>query len=155
MRTFVTASVGTLLAVLASAAWAQSTLGQLLDNGAIKLTAEDFKQQVVGRILEGPGRGVVPGPIASQEIVYLDGGLIRGAGQASVQGGATGGAATFSIEGTWAIDEQQRVCQSTRAGSVVLAPRCHFWYRQSGKFFFADSDTDRSAPLTLRSLKTM
>jgi hypothetical protein len=152
MRTSTAAPIGILLALIASSVLAQSNLGQLLDEGAIKLTAQDFHRQIVGKVLEGPVRGTVRGLTSSQEIVYLEGGLIRGSGQASIHGGATGGGNTFSIEGTWAIDDQQRVCQSTRAGSVVLAPRCQFWFKQSDKYFIADSDTDRSAQLTLRSL---
>jgi hypothetical protein len=67
----------------------------------------------------------------------------------------SGGGASFAIEGTWTIDEQGRVCQSTRAGYVVLAARCQYWFKQADKYYYADSDTDRSAFITVRTVKKM
>jgi hypothetical protein len=92
---------------------------------------------------------------SAQEVVYLEGGLIRGSGSATTFGGMTGGGQTYVIEGTWTIDERDRICQTTRAGSVVLAPRCQYWFKLSDKYFFADSDSDRSALLTVRTVKKM
>jgi len=48
---------------------------------------------------------------------------------------------------------RDRICQSTRAGNVVLAPRCQYWFKQADKYFFADSDSDRSALITIRTTK--
>ena len=144
--------IGILVASCVSPALAQTNVGQLLDSGAVKLSAEDFKQQIVGRFLVGPGRGVSMMDSA-QEVVYLEDGLIRGSGSATTLGGMRGGGQSFYIEGTWTIDERGRVCQSTRAGSVVLAPRCQYWFKQSDKYFFADSDSDRSALITVRTVK--
>jgi hypothetical protein len=154
MRLSKTLLAGILLASCVSPALAQTNVGQLLDSGAAKLSAADFKQEVVGRYLAGPGRGVFSAS-SSQEVVYLEGGAIRGSGASSVFGGMSGGGQTFTIEGTWTIDEQGRVCQSTRAGNVVLAPRCQYWFKQSDKYYFADSDSDRSALITVRTVKKM
>jgi hypothetical protein len=143
---------GILVAVGVSNARAQTNVGQLLDSGAVKLSAEEFRQQVVGRVLAGPGRGLLI-QTSIQEVVYLDDGIIRGSGSATTFGGMTGGGQTFVIEGTWTIDDRGRICQSTRAGNVVLAPRCQYWFKHSDKFYFADSDTDRSAVITVRNVK--
>ena|SRR5437879_4097781 len=141
--------IGILVATCVSPALAQTNVGQLLDSGAAKLSAEDFKRQIVGRFLVGPIRS--GSEIGSQEIVYLDGGVIRGSGTQYPVGVAPG--STFAIEGTWTIDERDRVCQSTQVGSVVLAPRCQFWFNQSNRYFVADSDTDRSAKVLIRTVK--
>ena len=141
-----------ILATSCSTAVAQTNVGQLLDGGAVKLSAADFRQQIVGRYMAGPGRGVFSAS-SSQEVVYLEGGVIRGSGASSVFGGMSGGGQTFVIEGSWAIDEQGRVCQTTRAGNVVLAPRCQYWFKQADKYYFADSDSDRSALVTIRTVK--
>ena len=141
---------GILVASCVSPALAQTNVGQLLDSGAVKLTAADFKQQIVGRFLVGPGRGGSYAVSTTQEVMYLEDGLIRGSG--SVLSLGVGGY-SFAIEGTWTIDERDRICQATRAGNVVLAPRCQYWFKQSDKYFFADSDSDRSALITVRTVK--
>jgi hypothetical protein len=102
----------------------------------------------------GPARGVYVAASA-WELVYLDNGSIRGSGQATGLGGASGGGASFVIEGTWTIDERDRICQTTRVGSLVLAPRCQYWFKQADKYYFADSDSDRSALVTIRTIKKM
>jgi hypothetical protein len=66
---------------------------------------------------------------------------------------AGAGGYSFTIEGTWAIDERERICQSTRVASTVLAPRCQYWFKQADKYYFADSDSDRSALITVRTVK--
>jgi len=152
MRSSKTLFAGILVASCVSPALAQTNVGHLLDSGAVKLSAADFKQEIVGRFLVGPGRGLSM-TTGAQEVVYLQDGLIRGSGAASTLGGMSGGGQSFVIEGTWTIDEQGRVCQSTRAGNVVLAPRCQYWFRHSEKYYFADSDSDRSALITVRTVK--
>ena len=154
MRLSKTLLTGVFVASCVSPALAQTNVGQLLDSGAVKLSAADFRQEIVGRFLVGPGRGVTTGTTAfsNLEIVYLEGGLIRGSGSGAAAGG-TPGWASFVIEGTWTIDEQDRICQTTRAGNVVLAPRCQHWFKQADKYYFADSDSDRSALVTVRTVK--
>jgi len=148
MRLSNTLLAGILVTSCISPALAQTNVGQLLDSGAVKLTAADFRQQIVGRFLVGPGRGAVISN--AQELVYLEDGVIRGSGSVSQLGV---GGWSFVIEGTWTIDERDRICQTTRAANVVLAPRCQYWFKLSDKYFFADSDSDRSALVTVRTVK--
>ena len=144
---------GILWASGVSSALAQTNVGQLLDSGAVQLSAADFKQQIVGRFLVGPARGGTQFTSSLWELVYLADGSIRGSGAANMFGGMTGGGQTFVIEGTWTIDERNRICQTTRSGGVVLAPRCQYWFKQADKYYFADSDWDRSALVTVRTVK--
>jgi len=151
MRLSKTLLAGIFLASCVSPAVAQTNVGQLLDSGAAKLSAADFKQEIVGRYLVGPGRGGLISTSSAQEVVYLEDGLIRGSGSVGTFSGTFG--VSFGIEGTWTIDERDRVCQTTRAGNVVLAPRCQYWFKLSDKYYFADSDSDRSALITVRTVK--
>ena len=143
---------GIAVASCSSLALAQTNVGQLLDNGASKLSAADFKQQLVGRLLEGPGRGSGFTTFSAQELIYLEDGMIRGSGQVTTPGGMTSGG-QFVIEGTWTIDDRDRVCQTTRAAGLSLSPRCQYWFKLADKYFFADSDSDRSALITVRTVK--
>jgi hypothetical protein len=153
MRLATILRMASLMTFWAVPAWAQLKFGQVLDSGATKLSADEFTQQVVGRYLEGPARS----GLGSVEIVYLNGGVLRGSGSGfpSPAGGALGGGATYAIEGTWTIDERGRVCETTRIGGMVLAPRCQWWFRQSEKYYVTDSDWDRSAYATIRMVKKM
>jgi hypothetical protein len=81
----------------------------------------------------------------SLELIYLSAGGIRGSGQRLLMSGSSAAGASFDINGSWTIDERERVCTTMRMGSVVLAPRCQFWYVHGKQYFLSDSDSDRSA----------
>src|SRR5262249_49416797 len=144
MRTILAALCVAALAIGVSPACAQTKLGQVLESGATKLTADEFRQEIVGRFVEGPGRAAPEPRQGNEEIIYLNDKSIRGSGSAANLGGATGGGQTYGIQGTWTIDAQGRICQSLRAGTVVLAPRCQYWFKQSDRYYVSDSDIDRS-----------
>ena len=120
---------------------AQSNLGELLDAGAKKLSAEEFKDQVVQRVIVGlsPAGGNI-------ELMYANSGVIAGKGSyieaASVR--------LAAIEGEWTIDDNERVCSSMRIGAfgtggMLLPPRCQFWFKHAEQYFLSDSDSDRRA----------
>jgi hypothetical protein len=134
---------------VASLAIAQTSLGNLLDGGATRLSSEEFRRELVGRPMEGPT------PTAQRlEVVYLGNGEIRGVGTATMLGGAGGGAQTFDIQGSWTIDGSERICTSMLLGrGVSLPPRCQFWYKYDNDYFFSDSDSDRSARVVRRTVK--
>jgi len=100
------------------------------------------------------GRAVTMASASSgHEVAYLQDGAIRGSGYTTALGGISGGGRNFLIEGTWTIDERDRICQTIRASGVSFAPRCQYWFKQADKYFFADSDSDRSALITVRTVK--
>ena len=144
--------------VIAAASWvplamAQTNLGAVLDSGGRQVSADEFKRDVVGRVMRGDTTARTPGGGASAtagtlDLVYLSAGGVRGSGQSGTLGGARGGGASFAVEGSWTIDERERVCTSMRAGAVVFAPRCQFWYVREKTYFLSDSDSDRSARIS-------
>lgn len=135
------------LMLAASLAVAQSNLGELLDAGGRKLSGQEFKQELVGRPIAGPTASG-----ANIEVIYIDNGRIIGAGFASVLGGATGGAATYAVEGSWTIDDSEKICTSIQLGKVFL-PRCQFWFKSGEQYYLSDSDSDRQARVLRRTVK--
>ena len=82
-----------------------------------------------------------------------------------LQGTGTQGTITASmiapwapIAGDWSSDDNGRICTSMRVGtsvgtSVMLPKRCQYWYKLGKEYYFADSDTDRSAKVLSRTIK--
>ena len=145
-----------LLSVLAFLLWAslavaQSYLGQLFDGGAKGLSADEFKEEVVQRVIIGP----TPSG-SSLEIMYTTNGLISGRGTHQLAG-----TPTAAIEGEWKIDDSGKICTSMRIGGgpggavtgVMLPPRCQFWFKYKEDYFISDSDSDRSTRVLRRTLK--
>jgi hypothetical protein len=53
----------------------------------------------------------------------------------------------------WTFDDSERVCESVPGGRSLLRVRCQYWYRLDTRYFIADSDTDRSARVLVRTPK--
>ena len=91
------------------------------------------------------------------EIVYTADGRLQGSGtQASTASSVVPWA---PISGDWSDDDKGRICTSMRVGvtsagsSVLLPKRCQYWYKLGTEYYFADSDTDRSAKVLSRAIK--
>jgi len=125
---------------------AQSTLGEILDAGAKKITAADFKRDVVQRALVGATNAG-----ASLEVMYAANGSIAGRGADPLD--PQGTFRPVSLSGTWTIDETDRVCAAMRAGPVIFPQRCQFWFKLDGAYFISDSDSDRRAAVLRRTVQ--
>jgi len=132
-------------------ALAQSDLGQVLDAGGKLLTLEEFKQELVQRVLTGPT------PTGgSLEIMYTSSGRIQGVGQLP---GDTPFRAFSPYNGTWTDGDNEAVCAAVvitgqgGAGMVTLPRRCQFWFKVGDRYYLSDSDTDRSAKVLPRTVK--
>ena len=136
------------LLLWASLAAAQNNLGALLDAGAQRLSGEEFKQEVVQRVIVGPT--ATGGQI---EVMYARTGVISGRGNYQDMA-----ALRFAdVSGEWTLDDNGRVCSSLRLGAygggVYLPPRCQFWFKYKGDYFISDSDSDRGVRVLRRTLK--
>jgi len=129
--------------LVAPTALAQSTLGEVLDAGGKMLSSAEFRQEVVGRPVSGMAAGT------RLELFYVDDGRLSGAGFRTILGGATGGANTFAISGSWNVDSNQRVCTSLR---VDLPAQCQYWFKEGDIYFLSDSDWDRQTKVVRRSV---
>jgi len=137
----------------AQLAVAQSNLGELLDAGAKKLSVEEFKDEVVQRVIVGPtatgGR---------MEVMYTNRGAIQGIG--SYRDIAQ--MVLEPVSGEWKIDDDGRICTSMRmgggpggtvAGVVILPPRCQIWFKVADQYYLSDSDSDRRTKVLRRTIK--
>jgi hypothetical protein len=145
--------LGFALLLWARLAMAQNNLGELLDAGAKMLSADEFKQELVQRVIVGP---TLAG--GSLEVMYQTNGLIQGTGfhsKATIPQPAT-------VSGEWTIDDNGRVCTSMRltggggggfVSGIILPPRCQLWFKYAEQYFLSDSDSDRSARVLRRTVK--
>jgi hypothetical protein len=138
------------LSLAASVALAQANLGELLDAGATKLSAEEFKAELVGQTLVGPSRS---GTMMIVEMVYYDNGEIQGVAANTMMGGGFSPNAYSGVRGSWNVGDAQRICDSMVVGPVTLPSRCQYWYRYDRRYYLSDSDTDRSARVLVRTLR--
>jgi hypothetical protein len=131
---------------------AQSNLGELLDAGAKKLTPEEFRQELVQRVIVGPTQTG-----GSLEVIYTTTGSVQGSGTYT-----RGFAMTSPVSGDWMIDGDGRICTSMRIGAgpgggmtstVSLPSRCQFWFKVADQYFLSDTDSDRRARVLSRTVK--
>ena len=132
--------------VYAPLAAAQATLGALLDAGAKRLSADEFKREIVQRTIVG---ATLTG--TQMEMMYSANGVLAGRAEDRFD------RRTAAFSGEWQIDEAARICTSYRAVAttglaVVLPPRCQYWFKLGKQYFFADSDTDRSVKVQSRTI---
>jgi hypothetical protein len=147
-------SVATLVIFWVPITVAQSTFGDLLDQSAKRVSPDDFRNDVVQRVLVGPSPAG-----GSVELMYSSNGLVQGSGNAP--------GATFrfvqvaQINGQWTVDDAGRICTSLRftsegggmVGGLLLPPRCQYWFKLDDRYFVSDTDSDRSAKILSRVLK--
>jgi hypothetical protein len=153
----VTVSLGISLLFVTHMVGAQSTLGELLDGGAKKVSASEFREELVQKAITGalPTGGTL-------EVTYITSGLITGVGTAT-----KGSPVQMDVSGTWVIDDNQRICTSmliasgagsagggfSTSGALVLPPRCQFWFKYGDYYYLSDSDSDRHARVIRRAVK--
>jgi hypothetical protein len=123
---------------------AQRYLGDLLNFGAKKLSPEEFREEVVQRVIVGRTAGG-----GNLELMYANDGRIVGRGTDPLFTGIP----VSGIAGDWKVDESGKICTSMRIGNTALPPRCQFWFKYGDEYFIADSDTDRYVLVIRRTLK--
>ena len=132
-------------------ALAQATLGALLEAGAKPLSAAQFKEELVQRVIAGPT------PTGGKlEVMYMTDGRMQGTGTSAATSSSV--VPWGTVTGDWTADERDRICTTLRfaawaSGSVVLPTRCQYWFKLGTQYYFADSDTDRSAKVLVRTIK--
>jgi hypothetical protein len=144
----VTASVTAALLLIVPPVAAQSTLGEVLDAGATRMSADDFRNEIVQRVLVGPSpvaTGAASGSDWPTEILYAGNGTV---------------AVSFLrglISGAWKFDDSGKVCTELRTVATnfnaVFPWRCQVWFKLGDRYFVADSDWDRSARVVSRTVK--
>lgn len=86
---------------------AQVNLGQVLDAGGRSLSVEEFKQELVQRVLVGPT------PSGGRiEVMYASNGTIQGIG-GTPTGGTFVGSGFTAYEGVWTAGSGEAVCSTS------------------------------------------
>jgi len=146
--------LGLALLLYAPLAVAQSNLGELLDAGAKKLSADEFRQELVQHAIAGP---TMSG--GSLEVVYTANGSVQGAGFAPQ---LVGTPLASAVSGDWTIDSNGRICTGMwigggpgagRAMGFSLPARCEFWFNLAEQYFLSVSDSDGHARVLRRTVK--
>lgn len=118
-------------------------LGEVLDQGARRLSAKDFVDDVVQRNLWGqtPAGG-------QMEFMYAPGGTIAGLMTTYPT------IVRYNLAGEWAIETGDRICTATRVVGLNMSAsvdrRCQYWYKLGDTYYVSDSDSDRSARVIWR-----
>jgi hypothetical protein len=140
------------LLLVAPLAAAQTTLGEVLDLGATKISADEFKRDVMQKTVVGttPAGGTL-------EIMYAHSGVIAGSGTHQ-----PGSVVRAPVNGEWAIDDNERVCSKMSIGvgamggaifqNFILPRRCQFWFKVGDTYFLSESDSDRHARVVRRTV---
>jgi hypothetical protein len=142
--------LGLCVLLASTQAIAQTRLGELLDAGAKRLSAEEFRQQIVQRPLQARLDSGM-----SAELLFASNGSLEGAGS----GGPYSYAAEWAVQvrGTWAFGDDGTVCTTVMLeGPTIRANfprRCRYWFRLGNRYYVADSASDRSARILSRTLR--
>jgi hypothetical protein len=139
--------VGAVASQLLSAALvhAQTTLGDLTQAGAQRLSPQRFDEEVVQRTLRGR---LDTGMLV--EMLYATSGQLQGVGRA--------GPAEWSVQvlGSWSAGDNGTICtRMTLDGPTIramLPRRCEYWFRLDERYFVSSSATDPRARVAVRTI---
>jgi hypothetical protein len=133
------------LAGAASLAHAQTTLGDLLQAGAQRVTPQRFDEEVVQRTLRGR---LDTGMLV--EMMYAASGQLQGIGLAA------GAEWSVQVLGSWSAGDNGTICtRMTLDGPTIRAmfPRaCQYWFKLDERYFVSNSESDQRARVTVRTL---
>lgn len=125
-------------------AFAQGNRGELIDAGAKRISIDEFKQELVQRVLVGP---TAYG--GSLEIMYASNGSIQGKGTSVLFRGVQ----LADFQGEWKPDDSGRVCSSIGMRRAQNPPLCQFWFKHADRCFVSDSEADRDSSVLSRTMK--
>lgn len=132
------------LFLLAPMALAQGNLGELVDAGARRMSIEEFRQELVQRVVVGPTASG-----GNLEIMYAANGSIQGRGTSEKFRGVP----LADFQGEWKPDDSGRVCSSIGMRRAQNPLHCQFWFKHGEIYFVSDSATDRSSLVLARTMK--
>ena len=123
------------LAVIAAPAFAQSNLGELLDQGAKKIGKEEYLKGIPKTF-----SGITSTGRADVNLTYRPDGSLIGNIRA-LQSGSTSG-----VSGSWTVDDSGKICikEIFHAWNQTYEA-CGYEFLLNGQLWAARSDVDRSA----------
>lgn len=126
----------------AGSAAGQTTLGEILDKGAKKLSHGDFVA-----MLPATSFVVFPSGSGEAEVVYKADGTFSGSAR------HYGSGTTSGSYGTWKVDESGKFCvDENLPGWSKTYQDCNFRFKVGDELFDSPSDSDRNAKLNKRKI---
>jgi hypothetical protein len=141
--------VGAAIAAIGcGAAMAQSTLGELLDAKAEKLSKDEVQATIVGATVSGP----IPGGMNIDVVYKADGAY---AGSYQNPSGGQGGGRAGGFFGKWTLGDDGKFCTEGTGGNGKAIGSCAFFFRLDGQLYIAygSSAENRAAIAYKRSVK--
>ena len=130
-----------------AAAMAQSTLGELLDAKAVKLSKEEVQTTILGATVSGPIQGGL-----TTEAEYKADGTYSGSYQNPM--GGQGGARSGGFFGKWTLNDDGKLCTEGTGGGGKATGSCAFYFRLDGQLYAAyGSAANRSVVVFKRNVK--
>jgi hypothetical protein len=128
----------------ATSANAQTSLGELLDLGGRKLSADEMKVTLIGATING--RTATGGEV---EFRYNADGTVTGNAHPPL-----GGRIASGVYGTWKIDGEGQLCADiTYSAYNTKDIRCGYLFKYGDAYFAAQSATDRATTILPRSIR--
>jgi hypothetical protein len=128
-------------------ALAQSTLGELLDAGGVKLSKQQVLEAVTGATVSGP---TLNG--GTMDIGYKADGTYSGSYQG--RAGARGIAKEGGVFGKWTVEEDGKLCTEGHGGAGKDTARCVVFFRVGDQLYeVLGSGANRSAAVLKRAVK--
>lgn len=134
-------------AVLASAgsAPAQTSVGELLDGGAKKLSGDEVRTLVPGATLVG--RSFAGSDVS---VDYKQDGTLSG--RVQINSGPRAGQIA-GIVGTWTIADDGKTCAVVTVPSGGRDQICAYYFKLGDRYFIAESDSDKGSAVVQRTIK--
>ena len=130
-------------------ALARPSLGELLDAGATRVSAAEFRRDIVARMVRGPMETGL-----EMYVFYDEGGGVEGQSWPPRLGSSIAWSA--EIVGTWRVDDDGRICKViSLSGATIRArfsERCRYWFKLNDRYYAADSIGDRDVELLRREV---
>lgn len=129
--------------LLTSSAFAQSTLGEVLDAGGRKLSVTEVKTLLTGASVSGPGANGTKLNLELSENGKASGYLTLISPQPM----------TIGLSGSWKVEEDGKVCSDLTFTNGRTANNCGYYFQAGENYFGSTSENDRSIAVFPRSVK--
>lgn len=131
-----------LLTLCGTPVYAQGTLGEILDKGAVRLSQEEVTSLMAG--------ATASGETASGnrfEAHFNEDGSLSGTMQRLRE--------TYGYGGTWKVDDDGRTCQETRSYTKVAGTSsfCQYFFRLGSEYFVSESPSAKDASIRQRHFR--
>jgi len=132
MTRVMNATIALAFALCAAQAYAEDTVGSILDGGGKKLSADEFNAELGGKSVSGTWQG------GTFRHDFMEGGKLGGS--------LTGTMGTGAINGTWKAADTGQVCIDYTIG-IRKRPggSCAYYFKAGDQYFSSKSDADKAA----------